>query len=330
MNQRNLTREKIRWGIVGPGKIAEKFAQDIRHTSNAELIAVASRTYKNAKDFAAKYDLDKPFGSYEDLYADTGIDAVYVATPHPFHLKNSSDALKAGKAVLCEKPLTTNPSECNELLNVSKSCHKYLMEGMWTYFLPAIRKIVEWIGEGKIGQIRHISSEFGFYLPYDPKHRAYNRKLGGGSLLDIGVYCLALNRLIFTGNPEKFLVSASLTPENVDSDLLAMVEYPGSTAIFHCSFLLKLPNFAYITGEHGYIKVPDFWRASECFLYQNDKMTEHFKDERLSTGFDFEIEAVSKDILDNKTESDLMPHHLSMSLQEQMAAILKLTNSFKP
>jgi predicted dehydrogenase len=318
--------KKVRWGIVGPGKIAEKFARDIEWARHAELIAVASRSEHNAIHFAKKYKLKKAYGSYEDLYADKEIDAIYVATPHPFHFKNASDASAAGKAVLCEKPLTMNLKECEDLIKISHKNNTYLMEGMWTYFLPAINKTLDWISDNKIGKIKHIRSEFGFTLPYDPLHRGYNPELGGGALLDIGIYCLALNRLIFEEAPQKILVSARFSPEKIDTELAGILEYPDYSASFHCSFLLKLPNVAYITGEKGYIKIPDFWRASECFLFQDNKLVEHYNDKRTTNGFDFEIEAACLDILNGKKESEIMPHRISLFIQDQMEKILRQLN----
>ena len=144
--------EKVRWGIVGPGIIANEFAHDFQFVTNAELKAVASRSLTRATEFAKKYAIPKSYGSYQELYEDDDIDAIYVATPHTFHLKNSSDALFHDKAVLCEKPITTDPGHLRDLLASAEKTGGYLMEGMWTYFLPAIKQAKDWADQGRIGK----------------------------------------------------------------------------------------------------------------------------------------------------------------------------------
>lgn len=315
--------KKISWGIIGAGKIAAKFAQDIQYTSHAELSAVASRSAENANNFAIRHGIPKAYGSYEDLYADKEIDAVYVATPHPFHFKNVSDALNSGKAVLCEKPITMNPDECEDLISLAKKKDKYLMEAMWTYFLPAIHKAIEWVSSGKIGKIRHIKSSFGFSLPFQPGHRAYNPELGGGSILDIGIYCIALTWLFYKKNPENITVIAQKTSENIDTDVLAILDYGDCTSVIHSSFNCKLPDSAFIIGEEGYIEIPEFWRATECLLYKEKIMTDHFTEHRQANGLNYEIEAASLDILNNRKESAVVPLNTSLEFQKMMENILK-------
>ena len=315
--------EKIRWGIVGAGKIATKFAQDILYTKHAELHAVASRSIENASNFALRHRISKSYGSYEDLYADKEIDAIYVATPHPFHFQNVSDALNAGKAVLCEKPLTMNPDECEKLISLSKITGSYLMEALWTYFLPAINKAVEWVSSGKIGKIKHIKSSFGYLLPYQPDHRGYNPDLGGGSILDIGIYCIALTWLFYKRKPEKLTVIAQKTIENIDSDVLAILDYGECSSTIHSSFNCKLPDSAFIIGDEAYIEIPEFWRASECFLYKEKKLVEHYNAIRQSNGLNYEIEAASLDILNRRNESEIMPLSTSLELQVIMESMIK-------
>lgn len=316
--------KKIKWGIIGPGRIARQFANDFKYADYGELKAVASRSLENASDFANEYSIEKAYGSYDELYNDNDIDAIYIATPHNFHLAQSSDALRAGKAVLCEKPLTVNPHETHELINLAKSTNNYLVEGMWTYFLPAIIKAKEWVEQGRIGNILHVNADFGYPSPFDPESRSYNPKLAGGVLLDMGVYCVAMAWLFQQVEPSKMNVIARKAPTGVDDDVSMLFEYENSAASLTTSFRCKLNNWAYIIGDKGYIAIPDFWRAKECFLYKSDEIIDHFKVARDGFGFNYEIDAVSQDLLQGKMESEIMPHSTTIQFQEIMAKVMGL------
>lgn len=312
---------KIKWGIIGPGIIANEFAHDFQFVSNAQIHAVASRNDERGKAFAEKYNIPNVYTSYEALYNDPQIDAVYVATPHNFHLKNSSDAINAGKAVLCEKPITINPAECQQLTSLARERNIYLMEGMWTYFLPAIQKAQEWINNGKIGRVVSIKSDFGYPVPYDPESRMYNPALSGGSLLDMGVYTIAMAWLIYKQDPLIMKVVGRKAPTGVDNDVNMLFEYKDEIASLHSSFRSKLNNHTYIIGEEGYIDLPDFWKANECLLYKGEKVIDTFDDGRKGFGFQFEIEAVSDDLLNGKKESEIVPFTTSLALQRHMEEV---------
>ena len=316
--------KKLNWGIIGPGKIAHQFAQDIKHTSNARLVAVASSNLDRATRFAEKYKLEKAYEGYEALIADNEVDAVYVATTHNFHLENSIQALEAGKAVLCEKPLTDNLEDAEKLIAFARDSKVYLMEAMWTYFLPAIRKAQEWINEGRIGNIFNLKANFGYPKRFNPQSRSFNPDLSGGVLLDMGIYPVAMAWLFMKDNPAKYNVIAEMAPTGVDYDVNMQLEYPDKrVANLHSSFKVKLANYCYIYGDKGYIEIPDFWRASELFLYEEDKVIDHYKDNRRGLGFEFEIEAASEDIMNFRIESAIMPHSYSLKLQELMKEIMK-------
>ena len=316
--------EKIKWGIISTGRITHQFASDISNVSNAELSAVASRTLSPAKTFAKQYSISKAYGSYLDLYDDPEIDAVYVATPHSMHLKNASDAMLAGKAVLCEKPLTVNSEQSATLIALAKSRNTFLMEGMWTYFLPAVQKAFEWVNEGRIGNIEHIKVDFGYpQLPYDPAKREYNPFMGGGCLLEMGVYPVALAWLFSKQSPLSIKSVSRKRPNGVVDDFNTLFEYEKYSAVLGSSFRCKLQNWAYIIGQDRYIAIPDFWKASECLLYELDECVEHFKAPRRTIGFNYEIESVSKDLLMGKSESSIMPLDYSQKIQEHMDAINK-------
>ncbi len=315
--------KKIRWGVIGLGRIAESFAQDITLTDNAELCAVAARDGAAAKAFAQRYQIDQAYAGYQALFDDPNIDAVYIATPPSFHLSQAQAILERGKAVLCEKPLTTTVAECQRLLEIAQSSNAYLMEGMWTYFLPAIQKAQQWVAAGRIGHIRHIKVDFGYpQLPYDISKREYDKSLGGGCLLEMGIYTIALTHLFLQQDPSDINVMPHITAHGVEDEVNMLFNYHDDVyATLGTSFRCKLQNSAYIIGEDNYIAIPDFWRASECFLYELDRSADHYHDQRAGLGFNFEIASVSHDILAGKTQSDVVPQALSLKFQQYIERI---------
>ena len=314
--------KKISWGIVSTGNIANSFAKDFKYVHTGELHAVASRSLEKADEFANKYSIPKSYGSYKELYEDREIDAIYVATPHNFHFKNASDALLAGKAVLCEKPITVNTVECKQLLEIAKSTGNYLMEAMWTYFLPPILQVQKWIDEGRIGSVQYIKADFGFKGNIEREARLYDPEYAGGALLDIGIYPIALAWLIYKKFPETISVSSKKTDTGVDSEETMIFEYSkGEVANLAASILYEMPNEAIIIGDQGYIRIPDFFVAKECFLYKDEELQDHFIDRRESVGYNFEIEAVNQDLRKGKTQSDIVPLSTSLVLQEHMALV---------
>ncbi len=312
---------KIRWGIVGTGNIANSFARDFNYVKEGELIAVASRSLDKAKWFAQKHKIPMSYGSYKELYMDQDLDVIYIATPHSSHIENTTDALKAGKAVLCEKPITLNPNELLQLMDLSKSTGKYLMEAMWTYFLPPILQAQKWISDGEIGIVRHIRAEFGFKGNIDLEPRLFSKKAGGGALLDVGIYPIALAWLIYKEIPKKSSVFHKKY-HDVDREETVIFEYSnGEIANLSASITYDMPNEAVIIGDKGYIRIPEFFVAKECLLYKNEKLHDHFKDDRKSVGYNFEIEAVNRDLRAGKVQSDIVPLSTSLILQELMELV---------
>lgn len=312
----------INWGIIATGNIAHSFASDFKYSHGGRLLAVASRSISKATDFCEKYKIKKAYGSYEELFSDPEIDAVYIATPHNAHFKNASDALKSGKAVLCEKPITINPSECQQLIEISKSTNIYLMEAMWTYFLPPVLKMKKWITERRIGKVIHVKAEFGFKADYEANGRLFSPDLAGGALLDIGIYPIALTCLVYQAIPNQILVSSTMAATGVDYEETMIFEYDGAIANLTASLKFKMPNEAVIIGEYGYIKIPDFFMARECYLYNNDhELLEHFTDDRLGTGYNYQVDAVNRDLHAGKKQSEMVPLSTSLKLQEIMAIV---------
>ena len=309
---------KIRWGIVSAGKIAHTFAADIAQVANAELAAVAARDRQAAQRFAATYEISKTYEGYAALYTDPDIDAIYIATPHTLHFANTADALRAGKAVLCEKPLSVSASECRALLDIAAASGCYLMEAMWTWFLPAINKAKEWVDGGRIGELRHIKAELGYTKAFDPQSRLYDPSLAGGSLLDMGIYPIAIARLFTARSPQHMHVVARHAPNGVDDDVAMLFDYGDCVASLATSFRCKLPNVAFIIGTEGYIRIPDCWRANECHLFHLDEKIDSFSDQRKGSGFEFQIAAVSDDLLQGRRQSGTVTHAASLAFQQDM------------
>ena len=309
---------KIRWGIVTAGNIANTFASDVAHVSNAQVHAVAARDLASAADFADKHGIATAYQGYDALFSDSEIDAIYIATPHTLHLQNSIDALEAGKAVLCEKPITVNASECLALIETAAKTDGYLMEAMWTWFLPAIRKAREWVDAGRIGELRHIKADFGYPVPYAPDSRQYDAALAGGCLLDMGIYPIAIARYFTQRDPDEIRVVSRHAPNGVDDDLVMLFEYDTLVASLATSFRCKLRNSAYIIGTDAYIVIPNCWRAAECRLYVLDDQVDTFVDKRSGSGFEFQIEAVSDDVLRGRKQSDVVTHAVSLAFQQDM------------
>ena len=311
----------IRWGIVGAGRIAHTFVQDMPATETGVVEAVAARSGVAARAFADQYAIGTAHEGYESLYGDPDIDAIYIATPHSLHLQHASDALRAGKAVLCEKPITVNASECRQLINIAEETGRYLMEAMWTWFLPAIRKAKEWVDAGRIGRIVQIQSDFGYPQIYSAEKREYDAKLAGGCLLEMGVYPVALTALFAKADPQDISVVSRHAPNGVEDDVVATFNYPDFVAIIGTSFRAKLRNWAYVIGEEGYIAIPDFWRANECQLWVLDEMVDRFDDGRSTNGFDYQIRAVNDDLIKGRVQSGTVPLSASLQFQHHMDLI---------
>jgi predicted dehydrogenase len=316
-----MSNAKVRWGLIGPGRIAHTFAQDITATDNAELVAVAARDGARARSFADQYGLQHAHEGYSALYENPAVDAVYVATPHSYHLQHCTDAMQHGKAVLCEKPLVISPAQCRQLIAIAQDTGSYLMEGMWTWYLPAVRRALAWLEQGRIGELLHVKSDFGYPMEYSEDLREYDARVGGGAVLEMGIYPVAAARLFTGRSPHTIQVTGRRAANGVEDDVTAIFDYGNCMATLGTSFRCKLHNWTYIVGTEGLITIPDFWRAERCSLYHLDQRIDHFEDGRSSVGFDYQIGQVSQDILDGKTQSGIIPLATSLSLQEDLWAI---------
>lgn len=315
-------KAKVQWGIVGTGWIADHFAADLVHTSNGELLAAGSRTIESANKFAAKHHIPRTYGSYEELMADPDVEAIYVATPHPLHKENVMSALKAGKAVLCEKPFTVNSGELEELVQYAQEKKLFLMEAMWTRFLPPICKVREWIDAGAIGEVRLVKAEFGFRTDWNPEGRLLNPELGGGALLDAGIYPVSFASMIFGANPDKIWSTAHIGETGVDEQFSVLLEYSGGRAAsLQGAVRLNLTDDAYIHGTKGYIHIPSFLNTTTATLYAEDREPEVYKDDRTAKGYAYEAEEVGRCLQEGLTESTVITLQESIDIMKLLDTI---------
>jgi len=302
----------IQWGILGTGKIASLFAKDFQYVTNGELIAVASRNPDKAHAFAEKHNIrDVPI-SYEALAKWENIDAVYISTPHNRHFGDAKLCLENGKSVLCEKPITVNSRQLKELQKIAETNNVYLMEALWTWFLPAFNKAVEWYEQGRIGDIKMISSAFGFPAKYDPEGRLYNPELAGGTLLDLGIYNLFTTNRFMNHEPETITAAASMADTGVDEHLAVTAIYPGDViAQLSSAFSCKLQSDAVISGTKGLIRLPRFWEAKSAIL-ETHGGRETFEDSHPCKGYTYETQAFNEWVLQGKSG---VPYPMEMSLR---------------
>ncbi|WP_394494794.1 Gfo/Idh/MocA family protein [Shewanella sp. ENK2] len=308
--------KKLNWGIIGAGRIAHQFAADMVTVANSQLYAVAARDETRAQAFAEQHQADVAYGDYQQLFNDDNVDAVYIATPHNLHFEQAKAAMLAGKSVLCEKPITVSQQESEALFQIAKEQQVYLIEGMWTYFLPAIKQALQWVEEGKIGKLLHVKADFGYPQVYSPDAREFDADLAGGCVFEMGIYPIAIAQLFSSLTPDSIYATASFAPNGVEDDVSFIINYPDMTATLGTSFKCKLQNWAYIIGDKGYIAIPDFWRASQCYLYELDTQVASFNDQRTTIGFDYEINAVSDDILSGRLTSDIVTPNSSNTFQQ--------------
>ncbi|NJP41372.1 Gfo/Idh/MocA family oxidoreductase [Oscillospiraceae bacterium HV4-5-C5C] len=310
----------FKWGIIGCGTIAAKFAEAITLLPDACLQAAASRDLARAEAFARQWGAKHAYGSYEDLLADPANrpDAVYIATIHPQHLAAARPVLQAGIPLLVEKPLTLNAAEARELIQLARQQNCFMMEAMWSRFLPAARQVKRWIDEGRIGQVRLLQADYGYNGGPDRSRRHLNRTLGGGTLLDIGIYNLEFTGDILGYPPQALQSRAWLDPESgADTHYQATLIYPQATAQLAGSIMTYYPDRACILGDKGRIELPHFHEAQEAWLYTEDGASCHFC-QPYQNGFQFEIAEVMRCVRAGLTESPVMTLTESLAWQTVM------------
>ena len=308
--------KKIKWGIMGPGNIAQKFVQSVKCIKDAEITAVASRLSVRAAEFAAQYGISRSYGSYRQLAEDPEVDIVYIGTHNPAHFECALLCLKAGKAVLCEKPFTVNALQAEILVRTARESGIFLMEAMWMRYLPTIVKVRELIGKSVIGDIRMIKADFGIRASWNPEGRLLNPALGGGALLDVGIYPISFSSMVFGACPSTIRGVAYLGATGVDEQFSAILGYEeGRLAVLSGAIRTTLPNEAWVIGTEGYIRLPSFWCSQTVELCLNDR-TEQFELPFTSTGYIHEAEEAMHCMRQGLTESNIMPLDESLKIMK--------------
>lgn len=306
--------EVVRWGIVGLGNIARKFAVGLRSVPGAELAAVGSRSDDKARAFAAEFGAKRAYGTYRALAEDPEVDVVYVASPHPMHHPDSRLCLEAGKAVLCEKPFTVNARELDELVAVARARKVFLMEAMWTRFLPAIVEMQRLVRAGAIGEPRMVTADFGFRTDVNPSGRLFAPALAGGGLLDVGVYTVSLATWVL-GMPVRVTGLAHLGDTGVDEQAaVVMLHAGGGLSSLTSAIRTNTPQEARIDGSAGSIRIPTFWRASELVVERDGRPAETLRLPLAGNGYNYQAVEVQACLRAGKLESDVMPLEESRSI----------------
>ncbi len=318
-----MKKKNIRWGIIGLGSIANKFATDLATIENAELVAVASRSQENADEFAKKYNSKKAYNSYLDLAKDVEVDAVYIATPHSFHKEHTILCLKNKKAVLCEKPFAMNLQEVEEMIGVAKENNVLLMEALWTYFLPHYSYVLESLKNEKFGKLLKLEADFGFSRAFDNDSRLFKKEVGGGSLLDIGIYPIfaALSTL---GLPNAIKADATFFDNGADSECNMTFNYNNKEAFLKSTLVEDTATEATFTCEKGVIKINTMFHMPTTVT-----ITENGKDEIIdfktkTIGYNFETEHFNNLLRNNKKESDIMTFEFSRNLIKTLDSVRKI------
>ena len=316
--------KKIKWGILGTGGIAKKFAEALKAVENSELYAVGSRSRESAESFAREFNVTKVYSSYEDAANDPDVDVIYIGTPHNLHCENTLMSLEKGKHVLCEKPLGINGIEVRKMISKAKVKNLFLMEALWSRFLPNIIKAKELIDSGEIGKVKLLSSYFSIKSSYGPEHRQFNKVLGGGSLLDIGIYNVFLS-LFLLGKPKEFIAIAGIGNTDVDNSCSFTFQYDQDTlAVMYSSFVAQAQSIAEIHGETGKILLPEmFFCPNNVKIIRPDGEEKIIPFEFKSNGYNFEAEEVVKCIQSGKIQSELMSWNDSLDLIDMLDSIRK-------
>ena len=312
----------IRWGIAGTGGIAGRFAQALRETPDAELVAVGSRTDRRANAFGDEWDIPRRHGDYGDLAVDDSVDVVYVATPHSRHADDSCLFLDAGKHVLCEKPMAMTEAEVLRMTASAGLAERFLMEAIWSRFLPAYVTLWELLLQGRIGEPHLVEADFGFRAPVDPAHRLFDPARGGGALLDLGIYPLQLASWVL-GPPDGVAAAGHIGETDVDETVAATLHHPGGRlAVIKASIRLNLACTARIAGTEGSIELPTFMHCPEALTVRDAfNQAEVIERPIEGEGLRYQITEVHRCIAEGLPESPVMTLQESARLAATMDTI---------
>jgi predicted dehydrogenase len=315
--------EPLRWGIISTGGIARTFVNDLQYTEGDIAVAVGSRSIEAATSFADDFNIARRYASYEELVKDPDVDVVYIGTPHPMHFENTKLALENGKPVLVEKAFTMTEREAVELVELATAQSLFLMEAMWTRCLPHIAVVKELIAEGEIGDIVAIEADHGQYFDYDPLSRWFNPELGGGALLDLGVYPVSFASMLL-GEPVTMLRMIDYAPTGVDQQMSIIFGYEeGAQAYLNTTTRAKTPTTATISGTKARIEIDgDFYAPSAFSLKARDRSLQRFEFSTQGRGLHYEATEVARCLREGLKESPLMPLAESVAVMRTMEKLL--------
>ncbi len=308
------TTKTYNWGILGAGKIAAKFVEDLHKVPGAQVYAVASRSLDRSTEFANTNNVSKAYGNYLELVHDKEIDIIYIATPHVFHFDHTILALEHNKAVLCEKPFAMNREQVFEMIAKAKKENVFLMEALWTYFLPHYKYVLELIVSEKYGKLRSLKADFGFDAPFNTEKRIYNKELGGGSLLDVGIYPV-FAALTTLGIPDKITAHAQIGETGVDENCDIQFNYKdGAIANLKSSINETTPTEAILKFEDAEITINSRFHQPSSITIKAENIEETINFEVDTHGYNFEAIHVQEMLSENRTEGTIMSFNKSLEL----------------
>ena len=314
----------IRWGILGTGRIARDFASGLRATPDAVLAAVGSRSVDSAASFASAFEAPLAFGSYEELVAGPDIDIIYIATPHPMHAANAILALRAGKAVLCEKPFAMNRREAGEMVALARAKNLFLMEAMWTRFMPALSEVKRIIASGEIGTVTQLHADFGFSATPDPAHRVNDPTLGGGALLDLGIYPLSIACALL-GQVETVQAQAIMGETGVDLTTAFTMRHAGGTlSVCSCSLRARAPSELVVSGTRGSVRMHRMFHMAESITVDLlDGPSRTISTPWIGNGYAHEAIEAGRCLREGLLESPAMTHDDTLAIMGLLDTIRK-------
>ncbi|MDG9716079.1 Gfo/Idh/MocA family oxidoreductase [Streptomyces sp. DH24] len=320
-----MTERSVRWGILATGGIAASFTADLVDLPDAEVVAVASRAKESAQAFADRFGIARAYGEWESLARDEDVDVVYVATPHSAHRAAAGLCLRAGRNVLCEKAFTLNAREAAELVALARERGSFLMEAMWMYCNPLVRRLKALVDDGAVGKVRSVHADFGLAGPFPPSHRLRDPAQGGGALLDLGVYPVSFAQLLL-GEPSDVTARAVLSEEGVDLQTGALLSWDsGALASVHCSLVGGTATSASVTGSRGRIDVPGgFFFPDRFVLHRDGRDPEEFTADPADgprASLKHEAREVMRALRAGETESPLVPLDGTLAVMRTLDAI---------
>lgn len=313
---------RLRWGIAGPGRIAATMAAEFAHVEHAELVAVGSRSLDRAREFAGRFGIPEAYGSYDDLLA-ADIDVVYLATPHSQHTEIALAAIEAGKALLVEKSFTSSVADTTAIIEAAKARGVFVMEAMWTRFLPAVSHLRGLVAQGVLGEVRAIQGDLFAFREFDPNDRLFDPALGGGAVLDLGVYVISFAQQ-FMGAPDTVYARGGFFPNGVEGEVGILMGWnDGRMATEAISFKTPGPGRQIVAGTRGWVEVrPRFHRAETLVVHLLGEEPRELHFPKRGAGYSHEVEHVNECLRHRMAESPIMPLCDTLAVQRVMEDVL--------